>query len=1113
MPNVTGPWYATCSYPEEANLIHPESKALESRQQFHLIAAEDALLHPFRQAWHQSRERENAPSLYKATDSGRYYRPEPYNDPFKSSYPYANRHPIMRKPSLLAFLIFLCLIGCAQNEPRIGITSITPSENTGQDYSNWLNDDLSALVPNCWTPANFKYIDVTLGLSAKSSISRLSLYDLEGIFADNPATLYALNGNQKTLLGTFTGDQYKVFVDIRLNTPVEADALVIHKYCNNIPQKIQLFGSPSTGVTPPVQPPSLPRAVITFSDIAPKKVGDAPFMLIAASSNPDVPLLFNSSNPAVISVEYVSSTNSIMATVRSAGTASITVSQAGNSKFAPPSDATQTITVSPSGTVTIANGKIPIDSRRWFQLTNAANGLQGLFDGNTSTDVHTGWGKILDNYDSYYPVLNGEQIDLSGIRLYDGAGNNASQPVTISVITRDGQRIAVGKFTGSQFNTWVGPDPGNPVQFNLSTTFSDIRYIVLNSWNEFPTEIEFYGNYTPGKTVSPFVKKPAPLRQMFGVNGFEWNFELPNSPGQVDKPSLAAARNFTGFRHYMDWSRLELTQGSYSFNPTTSGSWNYDALYDSCKAAGIEVLACLKTLPSWMLDTYPADQRDAENVPVRFGKDFADPNSYIEQAKLAFQYAARYGSNKNVDRSLLSVNTTPRWGGDVVNTVKAGLDLVRYFECENERDKWWRGRKAYQTAYEYAANLSAFYDGNKNTMGPGVGVKNADPNMKVVMAGTALATTDYLKGMVDWCRQHRGYKADGSVNLCWDVINYHLYSNDSKTSQNGNATRGAAPEISGAAEVAAEFLETAHLYANDLPVWVTELGYDINQNSPFRAIPVGSKPALQTQADWTLRSSLLYARAGVERIFFYEMYDDNLNNPLQFSSSGLLNADKSRKPAADYINQVSKKFGDYVYKETISTDPLVDRYELNGQSMYAIMVPDEKGRTAICRLNTGNARSVRVFTPRTGAETMDSIGFETPWGQYSLYATETPVFVVPLGGTPATTLNGARVAGEQIDLLGPVDVQALSNTIQVFPNPASDVLKLTLSNLSHEEVSVRIIQAGSGKVFKNIRYSKPFGFQYQSIDIHTLPTGYYYVEILQGPNRITKTILKYNQPQ
>lgn len=135
------------------------------------------------------------------------------------------------------------------------------------------------------------------------------------------------------------------------------------------------------------------------------------------------------------------------------------------------------------------------------------------------------------------------------------------------------------------------------------------------------------------------------------------------------------------------------------------------------------VLACLKTIPNWIENTYPTNLKDGENTPLRYGADLTSPASYIEQAQLAFQYIARYGSNTAINPALLSVNTTQRWTGDDVNTIRTGLGLIKYIECDNERDKWWKGRKAYQTGREYAANLSAFYDGHKNTLGQAVGVK------------------------------------------------------------------------------------------------------------------------------------------------------------------------------------------------------------------------------------------------------------------------------------------------------------------------------------------------------------------------------------------------------
>ncbi|MFC7671229.1 hypothetical protein ACFQT0_30390 [Hymenobacter humi] len=562
-----------------------------------------------------------------------------------------------------------------------------------------------------------------------------------------------------------------------------------------------------------------------------------------------------------------------------------------------------------------APGKIPLDPQRWYQLTNAPDGIAQLFDGITSVAVTTGWGKIIPTSDSYYALKAGESFVIQNVKFYDGSGSYTGTPLTLSVITDTWQRIPVATFTGEQYQQWVGPYPGRPATFQLDNAVSNARYLVITSSGGFPTEMELYGTFT-APTLAPLpsaatlaAQKQTRLRQSLGVNAFEWDLEDPARPSLVDTVRLRAMKHFAGIRHYLDWEKIEWTEGGYTFNPSHRGGWNYDAMYERLKQEGVEVLVCLKDMPPWLQATYPLDQRAGDNVPVRYGQSFLSPASYVQHAKAAFQLAARYGANPNVDRALLSVNTTSIWAGDAINQVKVGLGLIKYIECDNERDKWWAGRKAYQTAREHAAHLSAFYDGHKNTLGPGVGVKNADPSIQVVMAGLSNPTPDYVKGMIDWCREFRGYKADGSVNLCWDVINYHLYSNDAGTSQAGTSTRGAAPEVSEAGRVAQAFVQMAHEYAGGMPVWITEAGYDLNQGSPLKAVAVGTRTVLETQADWTLRSSLAYARWGVERVFHYQLYDDNPTSTTQFASMGLINADKTPRPAAQYLSQANQPAG------------------------------------------------------------------------------------------------------------------------------------------------------------------------------------------------------------
>ena len=848
----------------------------------------------------------------------------------------------------------------------------------------------------------------------------------------------------------------------------------------------------------------LAPAVISFGALPDKTTDDGDFNLIATSNNTDTPIIFTSSNPDIVSVS--NATGSWKASIVAAGTAILTASQAASSSFLAANNVTQTQSVLVSSIIA-ANKKIPIDPKRWYQLTNVSNGLQGLFNGVTDVTVETGWGKVLPQYDAYYPLLDGESITLESLRFYDFVGSCQDNPMTLWVINNQWQRIPVATFTGSEYATWVGPYPDRQItgnaRFKLDQPISNARYLVINTYGVFPTEIELYGTYTPpSQAATPVPAKSVKLGDMLGVNAYEWNFEDGNSPWMVNEAKMNVVKSFSGIRHYMDWNKLESTQGSYSYSPVMSGGWNFDAIYERCKAEGIEVLACLKTIPDWMVNSYPQDQRDMENTPLLYGKDFSDPNSYLEQAKMGFQYMARYGNNPNVNPALLSVNSTPRWSGDTPNSIKIGLGLIKYIECDNERDKWWKGRKAYQTAREYAANLSAFYDGHKNSMGAAVGVKNADPSVKVVIGGLASASSgsDYIKGMIDWCKQYRGYKPDGTVNLCWDIINYHMYSDNTSSSQSGTSTRGAAPEVTIIDQIADDFRQTAHRQSYDMPVWITEAGYDVNQGSPLKAIPIGNKSALETQGDWILRTALVYARQGIEKVFFYQLYDDNSTGGM-FGTSGLANGDNvTRRPAADYLYQTKKLFGDYLYKETLNRNPFVDRYERSGNSIYALVVPDEIGRTASYMLDLGSATQARIYRPKPGSNDMDMEIVSTNQGKLQLTVTETPLFVVAGNVAP-----NARKAVAAL-----TDVKSLDEAIQVYPNPTADFVTIQAERTSTSPLRVHVYDTGTGRLHRQMKILPTGDLFSGKIDLSQLPVGTYLLDIKQGDERTTRKIMKVN---
>ncbi|MCC8409852.1 T9SS type A sorting domain-containing protein [Mucilaginibacter sp. UR6-1] len=959
---------------------------------------------------------------------------------------------IVKTIILLALLAFSVPVFAQTPAGRIETVSVSTNKNTGQNYASWLSDDLTSLVPEAWEN-NFVYADVMLRFKYHSRISQLKLYDYTGVFEDKPAEIYALNGTERTLLGYFTGPAYGIFQTIDLPAPVEADAIIVHKYSNNIPQKVFAYGEQDTTLATPA------------------------------------------------SIELVAE-------------------QTGSTPATP--------TTPPVTEPTDSYVKLPLELSRWYQLNNVSDGLGGLFDGITETEVTTGWGKLFNNYDAYYPVPDGQRIDIAKIKFFNYTGALGDYPLTVSVIDSAGKRTAIGTYRGGYWNRWVGPYPERADQFTLDTIATNVKYIVLNCWYQFPTEIEFYGNYinttsAPG-SIPADTEAPAttayPLKNFMGVNAFEWDFESPYDPFVVEAKRLSAMRTFSQVRHYMDWEKLESQQGGFTYAPTHSGGWNYDAMYKACYENNIMVLADLKTLPNWLLQSYPEGERDTENIPVKYGADYADPKSYLEQAKVAFQYAARYGSNKSVNKKLLSVNSSPRWTDDPINTVRVGLNYVKYIECDNERDKWWKGRKAYQTAYEYAANLSAFYDGHKNTMGPGVGVKNADPNMKVVMGGLASANPEYVMGMIQWCRINRGYKADGTVNLCWDVINYHWYSHDAEMIPNSVPTRGMAPEVNNTMQKARDFVELAKKYCYNMPVWVTEAGYDVNPYSPIRAIPIGNKTIEQTQADWILRTALLYARSGVERLFFYQAYDDNIDNPVQYSSSGLLTQNRTRKLAADYINQFNKVLGKYAYAESLSSSPVVDRYVLNGESAYIMYIPNEKGLTGKYTLNLPGIDSARVFTPQAGSLAVSKRKVTN--GQFAVNISETPVFVMPVykgdnTDTVSTSSLSKKVIMSVKQGIGNISQKpdtiakaAAGYTINLFPNPSTQYVNVSFKNDSKTKVNISVADAISGRIYSNNDYAKADTDFSQTIDISKMPQGVCLVMIKQDEQTIVKRVIKTN---
>lgn len=281
--------------------------------------------------------------------------------------------------------------------------------------------------------------------------------------------------------------------------------------------------------------------------------------------------------------------------------------------------------------------KIPIQSSRWYQLNNVSSNFERLTDGNINTVHAPGWNLLLSSWEAYYPLLTGEGMTIDSIRMYDREGIYTASPLLVYAVTNTWERKLMATFTGEKYLAWVGPYPSRST-YKLDTAVSNIRGLVLQvSGVGFPAELELYGTYTPPSTVPANPVAPhEPLKRMFGINGFAWNFvEYVNSNIVVAEPKMKAIKSFGAFRQYLDWPKSEPVEGRYYFSPQEGGGWPLDTIYKRAQAEDIDMVATIQNLPQWMIASYPDSLQAMDNNPARYGKNLSDPASYIELAKLS----------------------------------------------------------------------------------------------------------------------------------------------------------------------------------------------------------------------------------------------------------------------------------------------------------------------------------------------------------------------------------------------------------------------------------------------------------------------------------------------
>ncbi len=397
---------------------------------------------------------------------------------------------------------------------------------------------------------------------------------------------------------------------------------------------------------------------------------------------------------------------------------------------------------------------------------------------------------------------------------------------------------------------------------------------------------------------------------LLGING-----------NQSDKNSTIACANY--FRDYVNWLWC-FDRSVYPEVPGTtfmgSMSNRYDVTYTSLRDMGVNAVPC------YMFR--------ADDFPTNTIADYMDPETYVMYGEFLFQSALRFGYNKDNTKDMIKVLGLQQ---------RLNLKAITWIEAGNEPNG--EGNDGF-SPYELAALTSTSYDGHCNTViaptGSGVGVINANANVKMAMAGLAGVGTRYIQAMTFWMEHNR---PDGKVAL--DAFNVHTYCKKLVNYNGYQVYVGVCPEIGEITKYVKELCEWRDKYYPDIEVWLTEFGWDTNTSysTENACHPYADFTARQLQAMWLVRAYFMFAEAGVDRAAMYMAQDlgDDATSTGKYGTSGVIDYYGNYKDSYYYIYTLKNTMGDMHFAEVIESNNKnvwIYRFENDsGKSCYAIWCP------------------------------------------------------------------------------------------------------------------------------------------------------------------------------
>lgn len=469
--------------------------------------------------------------------------------------------------------------------------------------------------------------------------------------------------------------------------------------------------------------------------------------------------------------------------------------------------------------------------------------------------------------------------------------------------------------------------------------------------------------------------------------------------------TLAALGNI---REYYSWNWFVTDNKKFAFNNVV----NHDNYFKTLHKMNIDVIPCVQYTDE-TLKISDSDWDESKNYkPLEENANPSDPLSYLLHSNFMYNFAARYGNNKNIDKNTLNLEN----GTDAL----VGLGYLDTVESWNEQNKTWDGVNGYYTPEQYAAMLSSDWDGHEGAIKNG-GVKTADKTFKLAMGGLwwqngSENVINYLDRMKTWFDYNR---KDGV--FCSDIINVHI----------GVGKNPEGQEWKEKIDILQKWIDE-NVPGTDL--WISEFDVDVEELAIEGVDSHDNEKYALARAERLLRSFLVADKYQVDRLSMFMIRDTSYGT---YYNSGLTTqkGEWDKKQSWYYISCATDtlKNADLVnYYESDSVYVYEYKDRQTSEKIYAIWSPTINGSKVNCKLQVGNYQKATIVTPTDGIMEGEKQTTEIVNQSIQIEATETVKFIkvsnedVPYDNYPQKLIQVQEMRlGEQN---GTVDTFTFSNS-------------------------------------------------------------------------------------